>query len=69
MAEIYFIFIKNRPRLDLKGFEDQIWTLKIDQKNSYQVKQILAIFCRLVARRVTKIVEKLSLKGTGTSFK
>ena len=57
LAEIYFIFQKKRPRLDLKGFEDQIWTLKNDQKNSYQVRQILAIFCRLVARRVTKIVK------------
>ena len=57
LREIYFIFQKKRPRLDLKGFEDQIWTLKNDQKNSYQVRQILAIFCRLVARRVTKIVK------------
>ena len=57
LAEIYFIFQKKRARLDLKGFEDQIWTLKNDQKNSYKVRQILAIFCRLVARRVTKIVK------------
>ena len=44
LAEIYFIFLKKRPWLDLKGFEDQIWTLKIDQKNGYQARQILAIF-------------------------
>ena len=26
LAEIYFIILKKRPRLDLKGFQDQIWT-------------------------------------------
>ena len=69
LAEIYFIFQKKRPRLDLKGFEYQIWTLKNDQKNSYQVRQILAIFCRLVARRVTKIVKKIKFEGNRDEFR
>ena len=53
----------------MKGFEDQIWTLKNDQKNSYQVRQILAIFCRLVARRVTKIVKKIKFEGNWDEFR
>ena len=26
LARIYFIFLKNRPRPNLKGFQFQIWT-------------------------------------------
>ena len=26
LAEIYFIFLKKRPRLNCKGFQYQIWT-------------------------------------------
>ena len=69
LAELYFIFQKKCPRLDLKGFEDQIWTLKNDQKNSYQVRQLLGIFCRLVARRVTKIVKKIKFEGNWDEFR
>ena len=50
LAGIYFVFLTKRPRPNLKGFENQIWTsLKRSEKSSYQVTQILGFFCKLVA--------------------
>ena len=46
---IYFLFPKNCLGPNLKGFQYQIWTSVKDWSSSYQVRQILAIFCKLVA--------------------
>ena len=48
VAEVYFIFIKTSPRSNFRCFEYQIWTSVKDRKSSYQVKQILSLFCKLV---------------------
>ena len=45
LAGIYLIFLKTRPRRNLKDFQYQIWTsVKKDRESSYQVRQILALF-------------------------
>ena len=45
LAGIYLIFLKARPRRNLKDFQYQIWTsVKKDRESSYQVRQILALF-------------------------
>ena len=52
LAGIYLNFLlkKTGPTPKLKGFQYQIWTLaKKDRKSSYQVRQIFALFCKLVA--------------------
>ena len=50
LAGIYFIFPKKCSRPNLKDFQYQIWTsLKRLEKSSYQVRQVLVRFCKLVA--------------------
>ena len=49
LAGIYFIFLKKHRRLNMKGFQYQIRTSVKDWKISYQVSQILALFCKLDA--------------------
>ena len=41
---------KKRPRPNLKGFQYQIWNSVKRSESSYQVRQILAIFLKLVAQ-------------------
>ena len=49
LAGICFILLKKHPRLNLKGFQYQILTFVKGLGSSYQVGQILALFCKLVA--------------------
>ena len=67
---IYFIFLKT-SQTNLKGFQQQICTsVKI---SSYQLRQVLANFCKLVTLilayncvkglRVTKIVKQIKFEG------
>ena len=65
-AGIYFIFLKKRPRPNLKGFQYQIWTSVKRSKSRYQVRQILALFCKLVALTLLKALDlpKLSNKSS-----
>ena len=46
LARTYYIFLGKRPIQNLKGFHYEIWTTV---ESSYQVRQILAPFCKLVA--------------------
>ena len=49
LAVIYFIFLKICRELNLKDFQYQISTSVKNWRSSYQVGQILALFCKLVA--------------------
>ena len=49
LAGIYFIFLKNTLNQTWKAFNSKLEPQCKDQESSYQVKQILAIFCKLVA--------------------
>ena len=49
VAGVYFIFLKKHPRPNLKSFQHQIWTSVKRLGNSYQVRHILAIFCKFIA--------------------
>ena len=46
---IYFIFLKKRPRPDLKVFQYPNLQSVKDQRTSYQVSPTLVLFCKLVA--------------------
>ena len=48
-AEMNFNFLKKRPGPNWKVFLYQIWTQWRDRKSSYQVRQNLALFYKLVA--------------------
>ena len=54
LSRIYFIFLKRRPRPNLKVFQYQIWTLSKDWERSNQVRPLLAILCQLVSLILTK---------------
>ena len=43
LAGIYFIFLKKRPRQNLKDFQDQIWTL-VKRSENYNQFHILRLF-------------------------
>ena len=72
LAEIYFIFLKKRPRTNLKVFQYEIWTSVKRSKKYYEVRQILAFGCNLVALildyncvkglRATKIVKPIKVE-------
>ena len=63
MVETYFILLKKDGILKLKGFQYQIWPQWKDRENIYQVRQILMLFCTLVALILGWNFEKLqSLK-------
>ena len=49
LTGIYFIFLKNRPRPNLKIFRYRIWISVKRSESSYQVRQTLALFQNLVA--------------------
>ena len=49
-GNILHLSLKNNPSPNLKGFQYQIWTsVKRSGKYSYQVRQILVLFCELIA--------------------
>ena len=45
---IYFVYLMKRLRPNFNSFQYQIWT-SVDRVSSYQVTQILVLFCKLVA--------------------
>ena len=49
LTRFYFIFLKQCPRPNLIGFQYQIWFSVKRSEVSYQVEQVLAFFCKLVA--------------------
>ena len=49
LTGIYFNFLKNVPGQTFQTFNTKFGCLWKDQKSSYQVGQILATFCKLVA--------------------
>ena len=44
---IYFIFLKKRPRPNLKGFQYQTWTSVKRSESSYQVNQNFTTFLQI----------------------
>ena len=46
---IYFIFLKNVPDQAWKSFNTKFGAQWKDPKNSYQVRQDLPLFCKLIA--------------------
>ena len=79
LAKIYFIFLENPLKQSWNSINTKFRPQQKDRKSSYQVKQILAFFCNIIALtsgyntvkglRVTKLSKKLSLKGSGASWK
>ena len=73
LGGIYFIFLKNRRRPTWKAFNTKFGPQWKDRESSYQVRQILAFFCKLVALildwnclkglTVTKIVKQIKFEG------
>ena len=73
LAEIYFIFLENVIHQTSKAFNTKFGPQWKDRKSSYQVRQIFALFCKLVALilglnciqvlRVTKIVKQIKFEG------
>ena len=49
LAGIYFIFLKKVLDQTWKAFNTNFGRQGKDQDSSYQVRQILALFCKLVA--------------------
>ena len=49
LARIYFVFLRECPRLNLKVLQYQVWTSRKDRKSSCHVRQISALFYNLVA--------------------
>ena len=49
VAEIYFIFLENVMHQTSKAFNTKFGPQWKDRKSSSQVKQIFALFCKLVA--------------------
>ena len=47
-AKIYFMFLKNVLKQTWKSFNTK-FRLQWKRKNIYQVRQILALFCNLIA--------------------
>ena len=45
LAGIYFIFLKKRPRPNLKGFQYQTWTSKLVLSNKTSFSAFLQISC------------------------
>ena len=70
---IYFIFLKNSLKQTWKSFHAKLQPQWKDQQNSFQVRQILALFCNFVALilhwkclkglRVTEIVKEINFEG------
>ena len=68
----YFIFLKNRPKTNLKSFNTKFRPQWKSRKSGNQVRQILAHFCNLIALilgwnctkgiRVTKIVKEIKFE-------
>ena len=48
-ARIHFIFLRNVPKETLNAFNTKFGPQKKDQKSSYQLRQIFALFCNLIA--------------------
>ena len=48
LAGINFIFLKECHRANLTSFQCQIWTGQRDRESNYQLRPILALFCKLV---------------------
>ena len=73
MAEIFYIFLKTRPRSIFKDFNTQFRPQQKDWKSSYQVKQISSILQKLVSLilnssyvksvRFTKIMKGINFEG------
>ena len=71
--EVTLSFYKNVLKQTLKFFNTKFWAQWKGQKSSYQIRQILALFCSLNALildwnsmsglRVTKIVKEIKFKG------
>ena len=49
LAVNYFIFLTKRPRPNVKSFQSKFRPQGKDGESSYQVRQILQFFCKLVA--------------------
>ena len=70
---IYFIFLKNVLNQTWRSFNIKLQSQWKDRKSSYIVRQILALFCNLIALilewhcvkglRVNKIVKKIKFEG------
>ena len=70
---IYFIFPKNSLKQTWKPFHAKLKPQWKDQQNSFQVRQILALFCNFVALilrwiylkglKVSEIVKEISFEG------
>ena len=48
-AITYFIFLKIVLKQTWNAFNTNFWPQKKDHKSSYQVRQIFALFCNLIA--------------------
>ena len=74
LAEIYFIFVESVIHQTLKAFNTKFGPQWKDRKSRSQVKEMFALFCKLVALilgqnciklvRVTKIVKQLKFQGS-----
>ena len=72
-ARIYFVFPKNVLKQTWNSFNTKFWSQWKDRKSSYQVREILALFCNLIALilswnsvktlRNTKILEEIKFEG------
>ena len=70
---IYFTFLKNVLNQTWRSFNIKLEPQWKDRKSSYQVRQILALFCNLIALilgwhcvkglRVNKIVKEIKFEG------
>ena len=49
LARIFFIFLKNVLKQSWNSFYTKFRPQSIDRKSSYEVSQILALFCNLIA--------------------
>ena len=74
LTGIFFIFLKERLRPNSKSCKTIFGPQRKDRKSSYHVRQISALFCKLVALnlgqncvkdiKVTKIVKQIKFQGT-----
>ena len=49
LTGIYFVFLKKRARPNQRSFHTKFGPQLKDRKSSYEVRQILALFCNLIA--------------------
>ena len=71
-AGIYIFILIKRPRPNLKGIQNHIWTSVKGWESSSQVTQMLAVFSKLFTKKaldLQKLSNRSNLNGFGASQK